>query len=541
MLSLKGLAVSSGIAIGRLFLIPPSQKGYQEKRITDIAAEHSRVDEAIEISKNKMDELYEKALKSIDEGSAEIFKIHRMMMEDDDFIDHIHQIIAEKSVCAEFAVRETGEYFSDIFSKADNEYMNARADDVRDITDQIIDVLAGNTDKNSIFNTEPYVFGAEELKPSQTVQFDKGLTLAFISEKGSINSHASILARSLGIPAVTNLGDSFFELVNNELVIVDGDSGVVIQNPDPNTLEDYQKRLYDIIDNERRLKELMTLPAITKGGASIELYANIGSPDEAKAAIENGAEGIGLFRSEFLFLGSNDFPSEEKQFDAYKKVLEIMNPRRVVIRTLDIGADKQLPYLQLPHEENPAMGYRAIRISLDRKELFIPQLRALLRASVYGRLAIMFPMITSIEEIRAILDLVQKVKIDLKANGIPYSENIELGIMVETPAAVIMADEFAKMVDFFSIGTNDLTQYTFAADRMNPSVSHLLDSRNQAILKMIKSTAEAAHAHGIWVGICGESAADISLLPFYIETGIDELSMAPAQILKVKEKVRSLD
>jgi len=541
MLSLKGLAVSSGIAIGRLFLIPPSQKGYQEKRITDIAAEHSRVDEAIEISKNKMDELYEKALKSIDEGSAEIFKIHRMMMEDDDFIDHIHQIIAEKSVCAEFAVRETGEYFSDIFSKADNEYMNARADDVRDITDQIIDVLAGNTDKNSIFNTEPYVFGAEELKPSQTVQFDKGLTLAFISEKGSINSHASILARSLGIPAVTNLGDSFFELVNNELVIVDGDSGVVIQNPDPNTLEDYQKRLYDIIDNERRLKELMTLPAITKGGASIELYANIGSPDEAKAAIENGAEGIGLFRSEFLFLGSNDFPSEEKQFDAYKKVLEIMNPRRVVIRTLDIGADKQLPYLQLPHEENPAMGYRAIRISLDRKELFIPQLRALLRASVYGRLAIMFPMITSIEEIRAILDLVQKVKIDLKANGIPYSENIELGIMVETPAAVIMADEFAKMVDFFSIGTNDLTQYTFAADRMNPSVSHLLDSRNPAILKMIKSTAEAAHAHGIWVGICGESAADISLLPFYIETGIDELSMAPAQILKVKEKVRSLD
>jgi phosphotransferase system enzyme I (PtsI) len=423
----------------------------------------------------------------------------------------------------------------------DDEYMRQRAADVQDLARRIVGILSGNKQDFSKDIPEPVIIAAEDLMPSQTVQFDKSRVLAFISQKGSMNSHASILARSLGIPAVTSLNGGFSEIKSGDYLIVDGINGLVVNNPDSDTLVTYEHKLEEMNKEKFRLRSLVGTKAMTRDGSLIEICANIGHTSEATQAIHMDADGIGLFRSEFLFLESNNFPDEEVQYQAYKEVLEKMSPRRVIIRTLDLGADKQAPYFQIGEEENPALGYRAIRICLDRTEIFIPQLRALLRASVFGKLGIMFPMIISVQEVRNIYTILNAVKRDLDMEGIPYSKEIEYGIMVETPAAVMIADRLAKEVDFFSIGTNDLTQYALACDRMNTKISYLFDSGSISILRMIQHTAQAAHQNGIWVGICGESAGNLDLLPYYIAMGIDELSVASPFILKVKERIQALE
>ncbi len=540
MLTLEGIAASTGIAMGRL-LVLANESGEPEKRmITDTVFETARVDEAIEAAKNQLHTLHGKTLEEAGEETAAIFDIHILMLEDDDYLDNIHSLIQDDNLCAEYAVYATGQQFAEVLAASNDVYMQERGADLRDLTKRIIRILSGRSDNPFAGVTEPVIVAAEELLPSQTVQMDKNLVLAFLSQSGSVNSHASILARNLGIPSVTSLGGGFEKLMSDDFCIVDGFEGCVILSPSIEALGEYERKSAKLKEEKERLRTLVGVPAQTKDGVVIELCANIGRPDEAEEALKQDAEGIGLMRSEFLYLDSNDFPTEEEQFLAYKQVLTVMHPRRVVVRTLDLGADKQAPYFKLSKEENPALGYRAIRICLDRMDIFMPQLRALLRASVFGRLAVMFPMITSVEEVRAIRKLIDIAKADLDADKIPYSQNIEYGIMIETPAAVMIADLLAREVDFFSIGTNDLTQYTFAADRMNSKISYLFDSSSLAILRMIRCTAEAAHNNGIWVGICGESAADTSLLQYYIGMGIDELSVSAPEILKVKAAVREL-
>ncbi len=541
MIILEGLSASSGIAQGNLIFLASDGCVPTKQTVQDRSAEIMRADRAVETASVQLKELYNKALSGAGEETAAIFEVHSMILEDESFLTRIHEIIGTQSVSAEYAVHTAGEEFAGIFSNMENDYMKGRATDICDIARRVLNILQGVTGNLQEFVSKPSVIAAEELLPSQTMMLDKKQVLAFVTKTGSVNSHASILARSLGIPMVTALGDGFASLAEGDEVIVDGTKGRIISNPDSSTAALYQKEMEKMEEAALRLKNIIDKPACTKDGATIKLYANIGHPDEAMAALKNGAEGIGLFRSEFLYLGAKEFPSEDQQFDAYKKVLEIMSPRRAVIRTLDLGADKNADYFRLPEEENPAMGYRAIRICLDHPEIFVPQLRALLRASVYGDLGIMFPMITNIEEVRSIRNIIKTVKDNLKSEGIPYSEAVEFGIMIETPAAVMVADKLAEEVDFFSIGTNDLTQYTLAADRMNNKVKYLMEAGRTAVLRMVKMTVDAAHSKGIEVGICGESAADLSLLPCYIAMGIDELSMAAPQILKVKEAVLNLE
>ena len=542
MLQLEALGISPGIAVGKLFILGGGQTAPDMRTVEDTGAEWTRAAEAIERAKDELSALQGRTLENAGSAAAAIFEIHQIMLEDEDFIDSVRETIETGSLNAEYAVYSTCKQFAEMLEATGSEVMLGRAADMRDLSQRVTGILRGEDAPDALAGIrEPVVVAAEELLPSRTVQLDKSRVLAFVCRRGSKTSHAAILARSLGIPAVSELGDSFSLLSGGGDVIVDGNDGLVIVQPDPGISEKYELKQQLLTEEAGLLRGLRGLPAETTDGVRIELCANIGHPGETAAALAQDAEGVGLFRSEFLYFDGDDFPCEDEQFEAYKEALEAFAPRRIVVRTLDFGADKQAPYFSLPEEENPALGYRAIRICLDRPDIFEPQIRALLRASMYGRLAVMFPMIARVSEVRDILEFIGDIKKKLDEEGVPYAKNIEFGIMIETPAAVAMAPELAEMVDFFSIGTNDLTQYVMAADRMNTKVGHLFDPADPAVLRMIGQTARAARDAGIWVGICGESAADERLLPCYIAMGIHELSMSPHSILRIKRAVRGLD
>ncbi|XOQ47333.1 MAG: Phosphoenolpyruvate-protein phosphotransferase [Eubacteriales bacterium] len=538
---LHGIGASKGIAIGKITLCLNIDNHIEKRTITDVEAELARLDEAKKASVEALNAIYAKALKRVGEANSMIFQIHIMMLQDEDFYGAIQTAIREEKLNAEYAVWQAGQQFSEMFSQMDDEYMRGRASDVIDISKRLIRNLDTRLANGLDSLSSPTIVAAADLMPSETVQMDKEMVYAFVTQEGSKSSHSAILARTMGIPAVVGLADQFNELSDGAEIIVDGNTGDVILEPDEATRTDYRAKQEEFIKHQQELKLLKGTKAITKNGVEMEINANIGHPEDVDLALENDADGIGLFRSEFLYMESNQFPSEEEQFIAYKTVLERMGGKRVIIRTLDLGADKQVPYLNLPHEENPALGLRAIRICLDRQDLFLTQLRALIRASAYGKLAIMFPMIISVDEVRQIKGLVEKVKNDLTKEKIPFDPHFEIGIMIETPASVMLSDELAKEVDFFSIGTNDLTQYTLAVDRMNHSISKLFDSRHPAVLRMIEMAAQSAKKAGIWVGICGESAADTSLTEFYVKIGVRELSVTPSAVLELRRAVQQID
>lgn len=541
MQTIKGIAASNGIAIGKLKLCVKLDDKIAKQPVTDVEAELKRVESAKEEAESALNQIYLDALKRVGEENSMIFQIHIMMLQDDDFFDAIQDCIKDEKVNAEYAVWQAAQQFSTMFAQMDDEYMRARSADVLDISKRLLGCLNPALDSGLDSLKEEAIVAASDLMPSETVQMDKSKVLAFITEQGSKSSHSAILARTMGIPAVVGLCDAFSDLRDGVLTIVDGGAGDVIVEPDEATLKTYEEKRGAFLQHQKDLQQLKGTKAVTKSGVEIEINANIGHPSDVEMVLENDADGIGLFRSEFLYMESEDFPTEEQQFEAYKTVLEGMGGKRVIIRTLDLGADKQVPYLNIPKEENPAMGYRAIRISLDRQELFITQLRALVRASAFGKLAIMFPMITSVEQVKEIKELLEKVKADLTAEGVAFATDIEVGIMIETPASVVLSDLLAKEVDFFSVGTNDLTQYTLAVDRMNPQISAMYDPRHPAVLRMIQIAAENAKKAGIWIGICGESAADTELTKFYLDIGVDELSVTPGTVLELRKTVQQLD
>ncbi len=541
MLTLEGMGTSGGIADGKIVLIESENRPPKITTIVSCEDELKRLDHALNTAEAQIMGLYDKTVEDIGEENATIFEIHAMMLRDQDYLGAITDIINQENKNAEYAVYMAGQQFFCVFNKMEDSYMRERAADVLDISHRLIHILTGKCENLLDTVKEKVIIAAEDLMPSQTIQLDKNKIAAFITRNGSQASHSSILARSLGIPSVSALGDGFVKLQNGDHVIVDGSDGTVIINPDVITNAQYTIKQHDLVQLQERLNKLKGTPAVSKDGIRMELCANIGHPDDILSALKNDADGVGLFRSEFLFMGRNDFPPEEVQFEAYKAALTAMGNKRVVVRTLDLGADKQAPYLSVPNEDNPALGYRAIRIQLDRTDLFTTQLRALYRASVYGKLAVMFPMIVSVHEVKMIKKLAEEVRNSLKEEGIPFAPDVELGIMVETPAAAVIADRLAAEVDFFSIGTNDLTQYMLAADRMNSKVSYLFDSGHLAVLRMIRYITQQAHEHGIWVGICGESAADLNLTKYYLYFGVDELSVSIPSILGLKEKIQSLD
>ena len=484
---------------------------------------------------------FNKALKEVGEANAQIFEIHIMMLEDEDYNESIANIIDTQQVNAEYAVAVTSDNFAEMFAAMDDAYMQARSADVRDISNRIIANLTGTAD-SSAESCDSMIVCADDLAPSETVALDKDKVLAFVTAHGSSNSHTAILARNMNIPAVIGMGDEFLtEISSGTPAIVDGYTGTVIVDPDEATVAEYTAKRTSDEEKKRLLQELKGKENVTVDGRKINIYANISGIDNIGAVLLNDAGGIGLFRSEFLYLENSDFPTEEQQFHAYKRVLESMAGKKVIIRTLDIGADKQVGYFGLKKEENPALGYRAIRICLTRPEIFKTQLRALYRASVYGNLGIMFPMITSVKEVERIKEICEEVKAELRSDGIEYSDKIELGIMIETPAAALISDRLAPMVDFFSVGTNDLTQYTLACDRQNPDIEEFIDTHHEAILRLIEMSAENAHKNGAWIGICGELAADTTLTERFLRMGIDELSVSPSFVLKVRDAVRRTD
>lgn len=535
----KGRGVYGAIGIGRAAIFNKKDETVHRRSCNDVNAEKQRFINARNKAIESLKEVYNKALSEVGEANAQIFDIHIMMAEDDDFNDAIISIIENQGVNAEYAVAVTADNFSDMFSSMEDSYMKARASDVKDVGNRIIRCFSDEKERARLdFES---VICAEDLAPSETVSLDKDKIVAIVCAKGSVSSHTAILARNMNIPAVVGAGDAFLkEIKNGDTVVVDGYSGVVCVNPEHEYLEKMQMR--QDRDNEQKnlLQNLKGLDNVTSDNRRIDIFSNIGSVDGVGAALLNDSGGIGLFRSEFLYLESNDYPSEEMQFSAYKKVLESMAGKKVVVRTLDIGADKKAPYFNLDDEENPALGYRAIRICLTRPEIFKTQLRALYRASVYGNLAIMFPMITSEEEIRSILLICDEVKEELYKEGVAYSDDIEIGIMIETPAAAIISDRLAPMVDFFSVGTNDLTQYTLACDRQNQNIESFCDPHHEAIMRLIEMSCKNAHENGCWIGICGELAADTSLTKRFIDMGIDELSVSPSYVLKVRKAVREI-
>lgn len=541
MKKIHGIGASKGYAIGNLTLCVNIDDHIEKKGITDVAAELSRLETAKEVAVEALNKIYLNALKRVGEANSMIFQIHIMMLQDEDYFNAIQDAIKNDKVNAEYAVWQAGRQFAEMFSQMDDEYMRGRSADVIDISKRLIRSLDKNLANGLDSLITASIVGAVDLMPSETVQMDKNMVLAFVTREGSKSSHSAILARTMGIPAVVGLADGYRELTDGVSIIVDGAAGDIILEPDTQTLAEYRKKQKDFENYQHELKLLKGTKAVTKNGTVIEINANIGHPEDVEMVLENDADGIGLFRSEFLYMESKNFPSEEEQFKAYKRVLEKMGGKRVIIRTLDLGADKQVPYLDIPHEENPAMGYRAIRICLDRQELFVTQLRALIRASAFGKLAIMFPMIISVDEVRQIKSIVEKVKKDLSDEKVVFAPDIEIGIMIETPASVMLSDLLAKEVDFFSIGTNDLTQYTLAVDRMNHTISKLFDSRHPAVLRMIEKTAESAKNAGIWVGICGESAADTSLTEFYVKIGVSELSVTPSAVLELRKAVQQIE
>ena len=533
-MTIEGKSVYSGVAIGRLAVYHNGENQVKREKITDVQAEIARFEDARAKAKEQLAALYEKALKEVGEVNAAIFEVHQMMLDDLDYVESITNMIETQEVNAEFAVATTGDNFSEMFASMDDDYMRARSADVKDISNRVVAVLQGHTE-SGLDADEPVILLANDLAPSETVQLDKSKVLSFVTRLGSTNSHTAILARTMNIPAL--IGIDFSEDVDGKMGIVDGYEGKLIVDPPVSVLETYQKKKAEDEEKKRLLQELKGKENITIDGTKINLYANIGSVADVASVLANDAGGIGLFRSEFLYLESSDYPTEEEQFQAYRKVAESMAGKKVIIRTLDIGADKQVDYFDLGREDNPAMGYRAIRICLTRKEIFKTQLRALYRASYYGTIAIMFPMIISVDEVHQIKAIIAEVKAELDQEGLPYKE-VELGVMIETPAAVMISEELAKEVDFFSVGTNDLTQYTLAIDRQNPKLDAFYNSHHPAILKMLQMIVDNGHKGGCWVGICGELGADTTLTETFLKMGFDELSVSPSMILKVRQKIR---
>lgn len=529
-----GKSIFKGVAIGRIMIYGKKEQPVKREKIGDTDAEVRRYEAAKEKAIADLGELYEDAVKKVGKDNAEIFNVHAMLLQDDDFNDSIHNMIESQKVNAEYAAAVTGENFSKMFAEMDDDYFKARSADMKDIAERLVKVLSGREDK-TVFD-RPVIIAADDLMPSETVQLDKDKVIAFVTRYGSSNSHTAILARTMNIPALINIPvDPSWD---GQMAIVDGHTGTLYLDPEASTLAEEQKKLDQDLEQRRLLQELKGKPNVTLDGREINLFANIGGPKDLVSVLQNDAGGIGLFRSEFLYIGRDELPTEEEQFQAYKQVAETMAGRLVVIRTLDIGADKKADYLHLEPEANPALGFRAIRICLTRPEIFRTQLRALFRASAFGNIAIMYPMITSLEEIRQIREIADSVKKELDDAGVPYKKDIQQGIMIETPAAAIMTDVLAPEVDFFSIGTNDLTQYTLAMDRQNDKLDAFYQPHHPAILRLIQTTIENGHKGGAWVGICGELGADTTLTETFIQMGVDELSVSPAMVLPVREAIR---
>ncbi len=541
MIRFKGKGVYGAVAIGTVSVFKRQEASVRRTHVDDPAAELARVEQAKAQAIEQLSEIYEKALREVGETHAQIFEIHMMMLEDDDYNESIENIINTQSVNAEYAVALTSDNFSEMFASMDDAYMQARAADVKDISNRLIACLSGGGGEQSE-QPDKMVVCADDLAPSETVSLDKERVLAFVTAFGSSNSHTAILARNMNIPAVISAGEEFLAQAKDGMkIIVDGHTGELILDPDEETERSYIEKQKSDAEKKALLQQLKGKPNVTKDGREIKIYANIGGVDGIGGVLANDAGGIGLFRSEFLYLESEDYPTEEQQFSAYKKVLESMAGKKVIIRTMDIGADKQIDYFNLDKEENPALGLRALRICLTRPEIFHTQLRALYRASVYGELGIMFPMIISVSEVEECIAMCDKVKKELTDEGIPFSDKVELGIMIETPAAAVISDRLAPLVDFFSVGTNDLTQYTLACDRQNAKLERFVDTHHEAVLRLIEMAAKNAHEHGAWIGICGELAADTSLTETFLRMGIDELSVSAPFVLPVRQAVRNTD
>ncbi|MGI8255433.1 phosphoenolpyruvate--protein phosphotransferase [Blautia difficilis] len=538
MQSYQGKSVYKGIAMGPVVVLKKNDYQVKRTRVEDPEAEIKRVDEALEKSKEQLQKLYDKAVQEVGEASAAIFEVHQMMLEDDDYLEAIQNTIRTEQINAEYAVAATGDNFAEMFASMDDDYMKARSADIKDISERLVRNLSGQDDAD-LSSIEPSIIVADDLSPSETVQMDKDKILAFVTVHGSTNSHTAILARMMNIPALIGVDMDLEELHTGMEAVVDGFQGVVIFEPDETVKAQTTEKMAEEAEKLRLLQELKGKENVTLDGHKINIYANIGSVGDIGYVMENDAGGIGLFRSEFLYLGRNDFPTEEEQFQAYKQAVQMMAGKKVIIRTLDIGADKQVDYFNLGNEDNPAMGYRAIRICLKQPEIFKTQLRALLRAAVYGNLSIMYPMITSTEEVKKIYEIVAEVEKELKAQEIQYKIP-EQGIMIETPAAAIISDRLAEMVDFFSIGTNDLTQYTLAIDRQNEKLDEFYNPHHEALLRMIQMVVDNAHKCGKWAGICGELGADTTLTEEFVRMGLDELSVAPSMVLKLRKIVREM-
>ena len=531
-----GKSIFKGIAIGKILFYQKGEQPVKRVKIEDTAEQIKRYEDARAKASEQLQGLYEKALKEVGEANAAVFEVHQMMLEDDDYIDSVVNIIETQQVNAEFAVATTGDNFAKMFAEMEDDYFKARAADVKDISERMVNILSGNESGGAI-GDEPVIVVAEDLAPSETVQMDKEKLLAFVTRLGSANSHTAILARTMNIPALIEV--DIKEEWNGKMAVVDGYTGTFYIDPDEETLKKMQEKKEEDIKARELLQELKGKEDITVDGKHIKLYANIGGVKDVTSVLANDAAGIGLFRSEFLYLEADNYPDEEAQFQAYKTVAENMAGKKVIVRTLDIGADKQVDYFNLDHEENPAMGYRAIRICLDRRDIFRTQLRALLRASAYGNIGIMYPMIISVDEVKEIKKIVESIKAELTEKGIEYGE-VEQGIMIETPAAVMISDLLAEEVDFFSIGTNDLTQYTLAIDRQNSKLDNIYDSHHPAVLRMIQKTIENGHKAGCWVGICGELGADMTLTETFLKMGIDELSVSPTFVLPIRKLIREM-
>ena len=540
MITLEGKSVFGGVAIGKIQFYKRNEITIKRTRVEDVEAEVVRFQNAKAKTLELLKGLYEKALEDVGEANAMIFEAHQLMLEDPDYVESIENIIRTQDVNAEYAIGATADNFAAIFEAMDDAYMQGRAADVRDVSERLLQALSSQNETVMVMD-EPVIIAADDLVPSETVQLDKEKVLSFVTMYGSANSHTAILARTMNIPAVIGLGEALKEEYDGKVAIVDGVDGKVYIDPDEETMASMQKKQKKDQEQKELLNQLKGKENVTKSGQKVNVYANIGNLADVGAVLKNDAGGIGLFRSEFLYLESDTYPTEEQQFAVYKKVAETMAGKKVIIRTLDIGADKQVDYFKLDKEDNPALGYRAIRICLTRPEIFKTQLRALYRASVYGQISIMFPMIISVAEVKKIKEIVKEVKAELRTEGAAFREDVELGIMIETPAAVMVSRELAKEVDFFSVGTNDLTQYTLAIDRQNQKLEDFYDSHHPAVLAMIRMAAESAHAEGKWIGICGELGADVTLTETFLKMGIDELSVAPGMVLKVRQKIREAE
>lgn len=540
MITIKGKSVFGGVSIGKIMFYKRNEKVIKRTHVDDVDAEWKRFCDAKDTAVSQLKELYDKAIEDVGEANAMIFEIHQMMLEDLDYLESIENIIRTQEVNAEFAVATTADNFAQMFAAMDDAYMQGRAADVKDVSERVLDILCGVSDGMKEM-TEPCIIAADDLAPSETVQLDKSKVLGFATMYGSSNSHTAILARTMNIPAVIGLGEDLLTKYDGKMAVIDGFTGMLYIDPDEETMKVMEEKRAKDQEQKALLEQLKGKENVTKSGQKINVYANIGNVSDVGAVLKNDAGGIGLFRSEFLYLENSDFPTEEQQFAVYKQVAENMAGKKVIIRTLDIGADKQVDYFGLDKEENPALGYRAIRICLTRKEIFKTQLRALYRAAMFGNISIMFPMIISVAEVHEIKAIIAEVKEELKNEGIPFKDDVELGVMIETPASVMISRELAKEVDFFSVGTNDLTQYTLAIDRQNAKLDKFYDPHHPAVLAMIKMAADNAHAEGAWIGICGELGADLELTEEFLKMGLDELSVSPAMVLPLRKRIRECE